>query len=59
MSKRNIKVEITETLQRVVESNASSRQEALDMITDKYKNQEIVLDWGDFTDKEIKVIKAK
>ncbi len=56
MDKRKIKVEVTEILQRIIEVEATSDYEALDMVIKKYEEQKIVLDWGDFTDKEIKII---
>ena len=39
-----IKVEITETLQKIIEVEAASYDEALDIIIRKYKNSEIILD---------------
>ena len=42
------RIEITETLQRVVEVNASSEKEAINKVMDMYKNEEVVLDSNDF-----------
>ena len=44
------KVEITETLKRVVEIEANNEENALYEVTKKYKNSEIVLDYSDFVD---------
>ena len=45
-----IKVEITETLQKIIEVEAASYDEALDLIIRKYKNSEIILDADDYID---------
>lgn len=42
------KIEITETLQKVVEVSASSLDEALEIIKNKYNNEDIVLDSNDY-----------
>lgn len=47
-------VEIEEILQRVEEVEAKSLEEALDIIDEKYDNQEIILDSEDFKGHEIK-----
>ena len=44
------KIEITETLQKVIEVSASSLDEALEIIKNKYNNGEIVLDSNDYID---------
>jgi|SRR5690606_12819700 len=46
-------LEITETLQRIVEVKAKSEDEALKIVSEKYKNEQIVLDSSDFLNKEI------
>lgn len=48
------KVEIEEILQRVEEVEADSLEEALEIIDEKYTNQEIVLDSEDFQGHEIR-----
>ncbi|MCW6681884.1 DpnD/PcfM family protein [Aerococcaceae bacterium NML160702] len=44
------KVEITETLSRVVEVNANSNDEAVDIVRQLYGESEIVLDESDYVD---------
>jgi len=44
------KIEITETIQKVIEVSASSLDEALEIIKNKYNNGEIVLDSNDYID---------
>ena len=44
------KIEITETLQKAIEVSASSLDEALEIIKNKYNNGEIVLDSNDYID---------
>lgn len=44
------KIEITETLQKVIEVSTSSLDEALEIIKNKYNNGEIVLDSNDYID---------
>jgi hypothetical protein len=41
-------VEITETLQRIVEVEASTLDEAVSQVRERYKREEIILDSGDF-----------
>lgn len=43
-------IEISERLSRVVDINASSLEEAIEIAEQKYKSEEIVLDWADFHD---------
>lgn len=45
---KTYKIQITETLQRVVEIEASSLPEALSKVEDKYGCEQIVLDANDF-----------
>ncbi len=40
-------VEVKEELSRVVEQKADSYEEAESIVMDRYKNEEIVLDWND------------
>ena len=51
-----IKIEITETLQRIIEVEATSAEDALDIIIKKYKNSEIILDADDYIDTEFNVL---
>ena len=48
---------ITETLTRYVPIEANSKEEANKKIDKQYRNCEIVLDWHDFVDYEIKIEK--
>lgn len=52
------KVEITEILQRTVEIEAEDESDAINIVHTRYKNEVIVLDWEDFSDKEINLIDA-
>ena len=51
---KTYKIEITETLSRIVEIDASSKDEAYQKISKMYKEGEIVLDSSDYIDYEIK-----
>lgn len=46
------KIEVKETLSRIIEIQADSNEEALLKIEDLYKKQEIVLDADDFIETE-------
>ena len=48
MSIYNIKIE--ELLQRVVSIEAENKEETLRLVKEKYKDEEIVLDYKDFID---------
>lgn len=48
------KIEITETLQKIVEVEAADRTEAITKVATDYKAGEIVLDAMDFVGYEIK-----
>lgn len=43
---------ITETLSRRITVEANSREDALDIVQEKYANEEIILDSNDFFDVE-------
>jgi len=47
------KIQITETLQRVVEVEANNYDEAEDKVNEDYRNGDIVLDYSDYQDTEI------
>lgn len=47
---REIEIEITETLSRIVSVKAKDYTEALGIVQDMYNNEEIVLDSGDYVD---------
>lgn len=50
---KTFKVEITETLQKVIEIDANDIEDAIDKADELYRGCEIVLDSGDFVDYEI------
>lgn len=50
--KDTYKLYITETLQRECEIEATSEEEALGVLEEKYNNNEIVLDYSDLIDSE-------
>lgn len=50
-----IKIEITETLQRVIEIEANSIDEAVGHVRKLYSEENIVLDNTDHVDTEIKI----
>lgn len=43
-------IEISEKLSRVIHIDASSLEEAIEIVEQKYQSGEIVLDWADFHD---------
>jgi len=55
MEQKSFKIEIKETLSRVVEVKASSLDEAFNEVQSKYHDESIILDSNDFTDVEFKV----
>lgn len=52
------KIEITETLQRVVEVEADTAAEALSKVEDDYATEKIVLDYDDCKDFQIREYKG-
>lgn len=50
-------IEITETLQKQIEVEAQNESEAINLIKEKYKNEEIILSEEDFIDSEIDIIR--
>ena len=59
MAKKKFVVEITETLQRQVEVEASDEKEALNKVMDMYNEEEIVLDYVDFVGNDFQIIKKE
>lgn len=53
---KKYKVEITETLQRVIEVQAQSAKDAIELIRQKYKKEEIVLSENDYISTEIDLL---
>ena len=54
--RKKYKIEVTETLQRIVEVSARSVEEAIAQVTEKYREGEIVLDRSDFIDVKIEML---
>ena len=54
-----IKVEITETLQRVVEVEATNEKDAIDLVKALYNDEYIVLDYNDFVGNDFEVYKEE
>ena len=50
-------VEIVETLQKQIEVEAQNESEAIKLIKEKYKNEDIILTEQDFIDYEIDIIR--
>ncbi|MEI6554104.1 MAG: DpnD/PcfM family protein [Paludibacter sp.] len=50
---QNYKIEITEILRREVEIEAENIDSAIQIINEKYKSEEIVLDSSDFVEYKI------
>ena len=50
------KVEITEVLQKIIEVDADNIEEALSIIKEKYRKEEIVLDDKDYIDTKIEIV---
>lgn len=50
-------IEITEILQRIVEVEAASLDDAISEIRKQYKNEEIILDSGDCVETDISEFK--
>lgn len=50
------KVQITETLQRIIEVDALNEKEALLSVKEKYKKENIVLNEADYIDTEFDIL---
>lgn len=50
------KVQITETLQRIIEVEASNEREALLSVKEKYKKEDIVLNETDYINTEFDIL---
>lgn len=51
------KIEITETLQKIIEIEAQSKDEAFQKVKEMYNREEIVLDSSDHVDTEMNIFK--
>lgn len=56
--KKIYQVEITETSQRVVEIEAESEEEAIELVNQQYKDGEIVIEYNDYKGYEIGIFKG-
>ena len=56
MNRKTYRIEITETLQRIVELDAASLDDALLEIRRQYHNEDIVLQSDDCIDTQIKAL---
>ena len=50
------KVEIEEVLQRRITIDAENKEEAIRLAKEKYRNEEIILDYKDFKDVNFKCV---
>lgn len=57
--KQVYQIEIEEILQRVVKVKASSLEEAIDTVEQRYKNEKYVLDYNDFKGVDFREYKNK
>jgi len=53
---KTYKVQVTETLQRIVEVEATDEDAAVDAVNNQYRDEEIILDSDDANDVEIEVV---
>lgn len=44
------KIEITETLQKIIEIESDNEEDALHKVMKMYKNEEVILDYDNFVD---------
>ena len=49
-------IEIKETLRKVVEVNADNKNQAIEFVNNKYKNEEYILDFNDLKDVNIRIV---
>lgn len=49
-------VKVTETLERIVKVDAQDANEAVALVEDMYRNEEIVLDYNDFEEYNIEQV---
>jgi hypothetical protein len=50
------KIEITETLQKTIEVDADNLSDAISKVKELYYKEDIVLDYSDYIDTDIKVV---
>ena len=56
-SMKKYRIEVTEVLSRIVETEAENEDEAVEMVIQMYRNCELVLDASDYIETEISVKK--
>jgi hypothetical protein len=56
---RKYNVQITESLQRIITVEAESEEDAIAMVESEYDLAHIVLDYSDFTGKDIEIYDCK
>ena len=49
------RIEVTEVLSRIVETDAENEDEAVEMVRHMYRNCELILDASDYVETEISV----
>ena len=54
---RKYRIEVTEVLSRIVETEAENEDDAVEMVRQKYRSRELVLDASDYVETEISVKK--
>ena len=54
---KKYEVEVQEVLSRVVEVEAKNESEAIEKVKEMYKDEDIVLDYEDFFDYEINILR--
>ena len=52
---KKYRIEVTEILSRIVETEAENEDEAVEMVRQMYRNCELVLDASDYVETEISV----
>ena len=50
---KTFKIAVNEILSRVVRIEAETKEDAIQIVSQEYNNQRIVLDWSDFVDVKI------
>lgn len=51
---KTFKIEISETLSRIIEVEADSVETAITFVNEKYKSEEIILDESDYVEYQIR-----
>ena len=51
-----INIEVKEVLSKTITVEANTNDEAINMVSKMYKNEDIILDYADFNDVEFEVV---